>query len=202
MSQEPYDILKEYYGITSQLEKPPSGKSNKGFRGHVFCKILADHISKYVRKYDIVLGPLWIKGIEWIEWDLALVRKGAKQINGLNWYSPEDIIALFECKVHGIYGSEGEIQEVLGRIKGNFDEAKRICKNLKRCFYVSLKEARPIRRGIDYYEETKKVIKDSYIFFNSRLLGDSIRMDELEEIAKKAEFKGEFKRFIEALLQL
>jgi len=39
-------------------------RSNKRFRGHIFASIFCKHLSKYVPNYDVVLGPLWVEGLE------------------------------------------------------------------------------------------------------------------------------------------
>lgn len=124
----------------------------------MFATVALKHIRKYIpQKYETVLGPLWIRGLEWIEWDGAIIRRCAEQIFE-KYYNPDDVIALFELKSGGIYGGSETIQNVISGIKGNFQEAKKVCPNLKRCFYITLHERKPKRKGsINFYGETKKL---------------------------------------------
>lgn len=201
---EPRKILLEYLNIEFSLKKPPKRKSNKSFKGYIFVKILSKFLRKHTPKsYTLVLGPLWIKGLEWIEWDLAIIKKDANPEYDV-LYNPEDIIALFECKVSGIYGGKNELKKIINRIKNNFEKAKKICNNLKKCFYISLMEVKPKKTGINYYRETKKNIENSFILFNSRsieYLSKSCR-NPLEIAIKAEEFKNEWKNLIESLLKL
>jgi len=200
---EPRKILYEYLNVELNLKEPPEGRSNKSFKGYIFSKILSDHLKKYLSKdYKIVIGPLWIKDLEWIEWDCAVVKKDAKA--EYRRYNPDDIIALFECKVSGIYDRLKELPKRYIKINGIFEEAKNICSNLIKCIYVSLMEAKPKNKGFNYYEETKKNIENSFILFNSRSVEKLKEMfSDPREIASKAEeFKGEWNKLIKIIRQL
>ena len=202
MLSESRRILYEFLVIELSLRNPPERRSNKVFRGYVFSKILAEHLKHYLKSGEIVVGPLWIQGLEWIEWDCAVVREGAKRLHNMNWFLPDDIIALFECKVSGIYGKREELPEKFNQINYNFEEARKICKNLRKCLYVSLMEAKPKKRGINYYEETKKHIKNSFILFNSRSV-DALKTKhrDSKEIASKAEeYEGEWEALVRTIL--
>ncbi|MHA1608535.1 MAG: hypothetical protein ACTSUJ_00845 [Candidatus Njordarchaeales archaeon] len=201
MLSESRRILYEFLVIDLSLKKPPERRSNKTFRGYVFSKIFAEHLKPHLKFGEIVVGPLWIQELEWIEWDCAIVREGAKRLHGINWFLPDDIIALFECKVSGIYGSRNELPDMFNRINHNFEEAKEICENLKECLYVSLMEVKPKKKGINYYEETKKHIKNAFILFNSRSV-DALKAKHKDpkEIASKAEeYEGEWESLIRTI---
>jgi len=200
---EPRKILYEYLNIELNLKEPPEGRSNKPFKGYIFSKILSDYLKKYLSKdYKIVIGPLWIKDLEWIEWDCAVVKKDAKV--EYNRYDPDDVIALFECKVRGVYGGYSDLPKTFKRINNIFEEAKSVCSSLRKCIYVSLMEAKPKKDGINYYEETKKNIENSFILFNSRSVEKLKEMfSDPREIASKAEeFKGEWNKLVEIIRQL
>jgi len=88
------EILYRYLKIYLQLRRP-RGKSDKAFREYIFTKILSEHLANYMEKsYKLVLGPLWIRGLEWIKWDLAIIKEGGYD----KWIDPRSIIILFECK--------------------------------------------------------------------------------------------------------
>lgn len=161
--EKPYEILSEFLSIYTRLSKPSKGKSNKGFVGNLFAEILTKKMRKYVSsEYKITVGPLWISGLEWIEWDAAVITQATpKTFDRL--FDSKDIVALFELKTRGIYGrkhpDKGKtVQQVIRSIEENFCLAKKHCSDLKNCFYVSLQERSPKRKGsIDYYRETKKL---------------------------------------------
>lgn len=161
------EILYRYLKIYLQLQRP-RGKSDKAFRGYIFTKVLSEYLARYVEKpYKLILGPLWIKGLEWIEWDLAVVKEGGYG----KWIDPENIAILFECKVHGVYGKRDELEKLYRKIEEKFRSARGICPYLRKTYYISLMEAEPLRssrRGIDYYKQTKENISNSFILFNSR----------------------------------
>lgn len=159
------EVLFEYLKNVFNLRRG----NNKPFRGYLFTCILSKYLVKCIpESYRIVLGPLWIKGLEWIEWDMAIVRRCARPHYN-RWYNPNDVIVLFECKVNGVYGSRDKLNTLLNKIKDNFKQAHEICRSLRGCLYVSLMEVKPKGEdSINYYEKTKNVIKNSIIFFNSR----------------------------------
>jgi hypothetical protein len=198
-SSEEHQILSEFR--QNKFSEVPTNRSNRRFLGHYFASIAMNHISKYVpmEKYVPVLGPVWIKGLEWVEWDGAVVKKDSKEIFP-HCYDPSDIAVIFEFKVSGIYGlktprkGKKTVQEVVENIKGNFEAAKGLYKNLG-CFYISLHERRPDpnrkqRRGapINYYAETKKLPADitTCILFNSR----SFEKSSPEQLDSWAEMIG------------
>jgi hypothetical protein len=83
-----------------------------------------EHIGKNIPKdkYIPVIGPIWIKGLEWIEWDGALIKKDGEEIL-FHYYKPDAIAAIFEFKTAGIYGvknpQEGKktIHDVIKKIR-------------------------------------------------------------------------------------
>lgn len=164
LSQEPNQILYEFDSLQSKAIKPPKGKSNRAFIGHVFAGIALRHMENYISKrYKVVFGPLWMQQLEWIQWDGAIVKRDAQEILE-KYYHPNDVVALFEFKTRGIYGRKEKkdkqktVHEVIEGIRQNFRSAQALCPNLKRCFYVTLHERKPMRRGsIDYFGETKKL---------------------------------------------
>jgi len=166
MNTEPLRVLEEFNSLCQGLKKPPKGKSNKDLVGQAFVHSVFNALGKYNTKYALVVGPLWVQGLEFIEWDAAFVDKQRKPIFE-GYYPPEDIIALFELKASGIFGlkkkSKGEpkqktVGQVVSTIKNNFMQAKSTCKNMRECFYISLKERTPKRKGsINYYSKTKKL---------------------------------------------
>ena len=161
------EILYKYLKIHLQLQRP-RGKSDKAFRGYIFTKIFSEYLAKYVEKpYKLVLGPLWIRGLEWIEWDLAIIKEGEYD----KWIDPRNIAVLFECKVHGVYGKIDKLVKLYERIEENFKRAGDKCPELRKTYYVSLAEAKPLRpsrKSIDYYKLAKENISNSVILFNSR----------------------------------
>lgn len=211
------EILFEYLRVVLGLGTPPVRRSNKGFKGYIFTDILSRHLKDTISdRYSLVVGPLWIKGLEWIEWDLAITEENA-MLDYARWYNPDKIVVLFECKVSGIYGKREELCKLCEKLKDRFKSAHKVCKNLMECYYVSLVEAKPIdgEDGINYYKVAKEEIKDSFIssfmFFNSRSVEKLCRQylrvyrDEMDisEIAKKvaceAEKLDEWVDFVEAL---
>jgi hypothetical protein len=166
-------ILEEFNSRKPSSELP-SKRSNRAFLGHIFATIALKHLAKHVSpQYEALLGPLWIKGLEWVEWDGAVVRKGSRELFE-KYYHPDDVIALFEFKSSGIYGrkhpqkDKGKtVEEVVEDIRKNFDYARKLCPNLNGCFYISLHERVPRHERkpdgefpINYYEETKKLGPD------------------------------------------
>lgn len=165
INPEVNQILNEFESMRKRMKNPPKKKSNRDFVGHVFATIALKHMATHISsQYNVVSGPLWIQGLEWIEWDGAVIRSGSKEIFE-NYHNPQNVVALFELKSGGIYGRKSPqkgkgrtLQEVIDGIRRNFCEAGKICPNLKRCFYVSLHERKPKRKdSINYYGETKKL---------------------------------------------
>jgi hypothetical protein len=175
----------EFLEEKNVLLKVPEGKSNNRFLGHIFAKIVMDHIMKHLsmHKYRLVLGPLWLKHLEWVEWDGAIARKESKAIYEC-YYEPREILALFEFKISGIYGrktrKEGQkgktVQEVVFGIRENFKAAQDLGAAKERCFYISLHERKTKPEAdlkenppINYYAEAKKLESDALtcILFNS-----------------------------------
>ncbi|MGD0203660.1 MAG: hypothetical protein ABSC20_07130 [Candidatus Bathyarchaeia archaeon] len=176
-------------------------KSNSDFIGHAFVKFVFDFVPPNVNaKYRVVPGPLWVKSLEWIEWDGALVRKGAR--SGLpNYFKTKDIIALFEMKVGGIVGGRENkkkeekqgmkkkqaktVTQAIASIRSNFIAAEEKCPNLKKCFYIALRESRPqhmwqlkkerLQFTINYYEYTKRMLNQKEIV--TCLMFDSSSID-------------------------
>jgi hypothetical protein len=130
-------------------------------------KYIKPHINE--AKYRSVLGPLWIKGQEWVEWDGAIVKKEAKEILP-QYFDGEDVLVLFEFKVAGIYGTKQKVEgkktvaEAVTGIKKNFEEAKtKCCPNLVGSFYITLFEREPKpseKQPFDYWKATKALLPD------------------------------------------
>lgn len=194
IDMEPNKILSTFLSIKNDLEKPPKRKSNSAFKGHLFAKLLFHNIKEYIsRQYALVEGPLWIHGIEWIEWDGAVIKNINN--NSFSRYNPNDIVTLFEIKARGIYGGEKDARKALERIRDNFDLAKGHCPNLKQCIYVTLQERTPKRENsIDYFESTKKILEADYLAI---ALFTSPGKNE-----KPKPYPGEWDHLIEALKEL
>ena len=120
---EAREILREYLTVVKSLKKLFERRSNKRFRGHVFASIVCKYLSKYVPHCDVVLGPLWVKGLEWIEWDCAIVKRALVMYK---LYDPDKVVALFECKVRGIYGRRDKLPTILENIRGRFRETEKL----------------------------------------------------------------------------
>jgi hypothetical protein len=75
ITPEEVSILKKFKEMEKDRVEAPvkaqSRRSSNRFRGHVFASIVMESIGKNVSrdKYQPVIGPIWIKGLEWIEWD-------------------------------------------------------------------------------------------------------------------------------------
>jgi|GEM_PF-2136926 hypothetical protein len=167
---EETSILQEFQSVAVDIR--PEEKSNNRLNGHFFACIAMNRIKPYINtiKYREILGPLWIKGQEWVEWDGAIIRKEAKEILP-QYFESNDVFALFEFKTSGIYGRKKHkkgkgktVKEVVAGIKGNFLEAQSLCPNLAGAFYITLHERKPTlskkqtkKRPIDYYKETQKL---------------------------------------------
>lgn len=195
---EAREILREYLTVVKSLKKPPERRSNKRFRGHTFASILCKHLSKYVPNYDVVLGPLWVKGLEWIEWDCAIVKRAPVMYK---LYDPDKVVALFECKVRGIYGRRDRLPTILENMRGRFKEAEKLG---IRCFYVSLMEAKAKKAsGINYYKETKRWLEGrAFILFNSHSIRSEDSKDVEELVRDSEEFEGEWETLISEVLRL
>lgn len=195
---EAREVLREYLRVIKSLKKPPERQSNKRFRGQVFASIFCEHLSKYVPHCDVVLGPIWIKGLEWIEWDCAIVKRAPVRYR---LYDPDKVVALFECKVSGIYGGRDKLPIILENIRGKFKEAEKLG---IRCFYVSLMEAKPrSEKSIDYYKETKKTLEGkAFILFNSRSVKSEDNRDVEGLVRDSEEFEGEWDALIKEVLRL
>lgn len=76
-----------------------------------------------------------------------------------------------------------------------------MCKNLKECVYVSLMEAKPKRKGINYYQETKKNIEKAFILFNSRSVDTlKTKLKNPKETALKAEkYEKEWEKLVKII---
>ncbi len=197
---ESFQILSEFQ--KNEFLKPQKRKSNNRFRGHVFSSIGMNHIAKHIslEEFTPVLGPVWIKDLEWIEWDGAIIKNSSKEILP-HYYKPSDIAAIFEFKINGIYGTKypqkgkKTVQQVVKSINDNFEAAKRLNKNLG-CFYISLYERRPDSKRkrsqgtpIDYYAETKKLPITTCILFNSRFRAKSeqVQLDSWANVITELE---------------
>ncbi len=192
---ESQEILLEFENFS--FKEAPNRKNNSRFRGHIFASILMKHIAKYTDKFSPVLGPVWIKDLEWIEWDGAVIKKGAKEILP-QYYNSNDIAGLFEFKVHGIYGGKypqkgkKTVQEVVKGISDNFENAKKLNKNIC-CFYISLQERKPVsekkrkNKPINYYAETKKLPVTTCILFESNYLakGKKFTLDSWDNVIEE-----------------
>jgi len=113
--------------------------------------------------------------------------------------NPNDVIALFECKVKGIYGKKEDLERCGGplkTIKEKFKIAENHCKNLKGCFYISLMEAIPSRKdSTNYYLLTKKCLGEkAFVLFNSRRIREN-KINQTKRILNEAsEITGEWER--------
>jgi len=190
IEMESKEIFDKFYSIKKRAEeskKDKKKKSIKKFLGHIFRYLLFAKIKEkeYIPKqYTLVEGPLYIRGIEWIEWDGAIVI-GKKKVD--SYYDSDDIIALFEIKSGGIYGDSGgkkhlrgeeAVRESLKKIKKRFMEAKK--QNLEiKCIYITLWERTPMNheKSILYYDLTKEILNDDNSGFLAFALYKSINKD-------------------------
>jgi hypothetical protein len=198
-------IRSNYLSEKSSILKVPEGKSNSRFLGHMFAKIAMDNIQGHLSmdEYTLKLGPLWIRNLEWVEWDGAIIKKSSKEIYN-NYYEPSDIVSLFEFKISGIYGlksrKEGQkgktVQEVVSCIKENFSGAQELGAAKDSCFYVSLHERKvkpetSLKENppIDYYAEAKKIEPEAAtcILFNSTSFDkqNPVELDDWSAFLKK-----------------
>jgi hypothetical protein len=189
---EEFQILGEFKNI--QINNSPKGRSNNRFKGNLFASIALTHINNVIPngKYRLILGPLWIKGMEYIEWDGAIVAKDADETFE-KYFDADKIVALFEFKCNGIYGGRKKgkgktVEEVISYIKDNFSNAKTKCSNIKCLFYISLCERKPLaskkaKQPINYYEETRKLEPDitTCILFNSNSMKEGKTPEPLDE---------------------
>lgn len=202
LNQEPNRSLYEFNSIQSKAIKPLKGKSNRAFIGHIFAGIALNYMAKYISQpYKVVLGPLWIQQLEWVQWDGAIIKRDAQEILE-RYYLPKDFVALFEFKTRGIYGRKEKkdkqktVGEVIEDIRQNFHSAQVLCPNLRRCFYVTLHERKPMRRtSIDYFGETKKLEPEivTCILFDAY---------SIERGSQPVQYPNEWKRLITELQQL
>lgn len=178
MNPLPSEILQDFQSQKSKLPTPPEPtagkrkKSTKDFIGQIFVDTLCRRLVHLTApQYEVVLGPLWIENLEWIKWDAAIMKKDHNPIFD-KYYKAHDIIALLEIKANGLYGRKSEsskgkgktIEQVVDGIRRNFDDAKRTCPNLKKCFYIALKERESVEEGsINYFEETKKIASEQIV---------------------------------------
>jgi len=195
---EPMQILQKFRALQNTLSMPPKKKKNYFFVGHLFADIAFDYIAKHLssKPYKVVLGPLWIKELERIQWDGALVRKEACQILE-RYYKPEDVIALFEFKTSGIYGGRARVREVVKGIRDNFAAAQKICPNIKSCFYVALHERTPKRSGSVHYFNKVKELREQTV--TTCMLFSS---ESLEEGRQPVEYPNEWSNLLNALAKL
>jgi len=64
------DLLFEYLSIVLSIQPLEESRSCKGFKGYMFVKIFSKFLEENLsNRYRVVLGPLWIRRLEWIEWD-------------------------------------------------------------------------------------------------------------------------------------
>ncbi len=179
MSSEEIQILSKFRTEEGRLNNPKQHRSNKRFRGHLFAFIVMEKIKECIplEKYTPVLGPVWIQRKEYVEWDGAIVKKNAEDTSSRS-FAASDLIALFEFKIAGIYGSKTSgkgrrlVDEVIQGIKDNFEEVRKM-NNSVSCFYISLYERKPKssdRNPIDYYDKTEKGLTGitTCMLFNSR----------------------------------
>ena len=183
-ANEAQRILEEYNQL--RFAPPPKRKSNNRLNGHKFAYIAMNHIKPILTdKYATVVGPLWIKGQEWVEWDGAIVEKDMKEIIP-RYFNPDSVFALFEFKAGGIYGrkkyAKGKgktLKKVIADIKNNFRKAQKCCnKNLCGSYYIALHDRQPKipkskrKRPIDYYKWTKTLEPEvtTCVLFNSTSL--------------------------------
>jgi hypothetical protein len=162
-----------------KIQKPESHRSNKRFRGYLFASIAMEQISVMIpqEKYRLVLGPVWVKDLEYVEWDGAIVKKEAKEICP-NYLTPTILPQYSNLKIAGIYGvkkpqkGKKTVIEVMKNINDNFKKARDLFQNIG-CFYISLYERKPKdseKKPINYYSETKKGLAaiTTCILFNNR----------------------------------
>lgn len=195
---EANEILSQFLSIRESLGKLPKRKSNYKFVGHLFLTLLFKELRRHIpRKYELVKGPLWIDGIEWVEWDGA-VMKSMLLNDRPALYEPQHIIALFETKARGVYGGEKECERILKNIKDNFQYAKKRCPNLKQCIYVTLQEQMPKKdSSINYYGLTKKILEPQCLviaLFQSPV--------ENKPVSEATPYPGEWQQLLEVLEEL
>jgi len=116
-------------------------------------------------------------------------------------YDPDKVVALFECKVRGIYGRRDRLPTILENMRGRFREAEKLG---IRCFYVSLMEAKAKKAsGINYYKETKRWLEGrAFILFNSHSIRSEDSKDVEELVRDSEEFEGEWETLISEVLRL
>jgi len=60
--------MESYRRVMRNLPIPPRGRSNNTFKGWLFSQLLAKELKQYVPSgMKLAIGPLWIRGLEWIE---------------------------------------------------------------------------------------------------------------------------------------
>lgn len=98
---EELQILSEYRSIPVTYSR-----RNSRFHGHAFASIAMAHIKKQIplNRYTPVLGPIWIAGLETIEWDGAILRNDLIKYSLPNYFAPCGVVAVFEFKSAGVYG--------------------------------------------------------------------------------------------------
>ncbi|MBA7694858.1 hypothetical protein ES703_103473 [subsurface metagenome] len=195
---QPTGILSRFLKTKERLDRPPPGKSNYGYTGHLFATILFEELGRHIpRRYTLVRGPLWVHGLEWVEWDGA-VTKSVLPDNSVALYEPEDIIALFEIKTRGVYGGEKEVTKALNNIAENFRDARKHCQNCRQCIYVTLQERKPKREtSVPYYQRTKDILEPVCliaVLFESPV--------DNKPVSQAKPCPGEWKRLIETLQAL
>lgn len=193
--REPSKILSRFLPIRKGLGKPPKGKSNYNFVGHLFAALLFGELSGYIpNQYALIQGPLWIHGLEWVEWDGAVATSMLPN-NSLALYEPQDIIALFEIKARGVYGGEEVCKKSLENIRDNFRSAREVCPNLRHCIYLTLQERTPKRKGsVPYYQLTKDILQPECLaiaLFHSPI--------ENKPLSEARPYLGEWQQLLEVL---
>jgi len=195
---EPYKILSEFLELKKSLRQPPKRRSNSRLVGKLFTTLLFRRIEEYVPKqYSLVQQEMWIRGLEWIEWDGAIVLKPFVD-KSLPVVNPSEVVALFEVKVRGIYGGKEVCKRSLRRIRENFQTAVDKCGSNLHCIYVTLQERTPKdERSVKYKCLTEEILEPvclPIMLFRSPL--------ENKPVVEAIPYPGQWERLIEEVSQL
>ncbi|MGQ4892883.1 MAG: hypothetical protein ACP6IP_10440 [Candidatus Njordarchaeia archaeon] len=163
MNDRYFEVQKKIIDIIERWEnetaKYGDRKSWKKFIGDVCVRVLRAFIAEELPTgYTVSQPNSYILGFP-TEFDLLVVKEGAKTIEYTNAYKPEDVVIGFEIKKEGIYSSKDELREYIERIKQNFDNIRKNYENIG-FIYLTISEVTKTRRSgaINYFNETKRFL--------------------------------------------
>jgi len=144
MTKEELDeLFREYQQIVSPLDG--TGQSWTKYKGEAFSIILSAHLTRHLTNDHEFMERGWVEGFP-TEFDLLLVKRGAKNIDLTPAYRKADVVALIEAKASGVYSKKIDAD---GELKKYADIANGI--NLP-YFYIT-------RRENEFFSEvTKRVL--------------------------------------------